>query len=164
MRRTIYFALLLVLSGTALPQTRVAPGPFGRSRVLVIGLHRFRGYPVVFSRCDVFSPVQYPVPYPVWNLVTPVPDYLFAGTISESHPRLVFNDGTTYTVTDYWRVDDQLHFITGEDGGTKSVPHVVPFSQLDVQRTTDADKALGFQFVIRNEPIDQWLEHHAQHR
>jgi 4-hydroxy-4-methyl-2-oxoglutarate aldolase len=27
----------------------------------------------------------------------------------------------------------------------------------------DADAALGFRFVLRNEPIEQWLEHHAQH-
>jgi hypothetical protein len=88
---------------------------------------------------------------------------VFVGSTSATHPQLVFKDGTTYTVTDYWRVKDELHFITIEEGGTKSVPHTVPFGDLDVQRTTDADAAQGFRFVIRDEPIEQWLEHHAQH-
>jgi hypothetical protein len=88
---------------------------------------------------------------------------VFVGSASPSHPQLVFNDGTMYNVTDYWRVNDQLHFITIEEGGTKSVPHTVPFADLDVQRTTDANKAQGFRFVLRNEPIEQWLEHHSQH-
>ena len=89
---------------------------------------------------------------------------VFAGTISESHPQLVFKDGTTYTVTDYWRIDDQLHFVTTEEGGTKSVPHVVPFADLDVQRTSDADQARGFRFVVRNEPVEQWLNDRWQYR
>jgi hypothetical protein len=67
-------------------------------------------------------------------------------------------------VTDYWRSDDQLHFITTEEGGTKSVPHIVPFGDLDVQRTIDADKVGGFRFVVRNEPVEQCLDHHLQHR
>ena len=33
---------------------------------------------------------------------------------------------------------------------------------LDVQRTTDVNAAQGFPFVLRDEPIEQWLEHHAQ--
>jgi hypothetical protein len=67
-------------------------------------------------------------------------------------------------VTDYWRIDDQLHFITTEEGGTKSVPHIVSFGDLDVQRTIDADEVGGFRFVVRNEPVEQWLDHHSQHR
>jgi hypothetical protein len=108
-------------------------------------------------------PVPYPEPYPVWNFIAPLPTYAFVGSASATHPQLVFKDGTTYTVTDYWRVNDQLHFITMEEGGTKSVPHTVPFGDLDVQRTSDADAAQGFRFVVRDEPIEQWLEHHAQH-
>jgi hypothetical protein len=93
---------------------------------------------------------------------TSAPNYVFVGSASPSHPQLVFNDGTTYSVTDYWRVDDQLHFVTVEEGGTKSVPHTVPFADLDVQRTTDRNTAQGFRFVIRDKPIEQWLEHRAQ--
>jgi hypothetical protein len=88
---------------------------------------------------------------------------VFVGSASPSHPQLVFQNGTTHTVTDYWRVNDQLHFITIEEGGTKSVPHTVPFEDLDVQRTTDANVAQGFRFVLRDEPIEQWLEHHSPH-
>jgi hypothetical protein len=74
----------------------------------------------------------------------------------------MFKNGTAYTVADYWRVDDQLHFVTIEDGGTKSVPHTVPFGELDVQRTTGVNAAQGFRFVLRNEPVEQWLEHHRE--
>jgi hypothetical protein len=90
------------------------------------------------------------------------PTYFFLPSQSSIHPQLIFKDGTTYTVADYWRIDDQLHFITSEEGGTKSVPHAVSFGELDVQRTTGAAEAQGFRFVIRDEPIDQWLQHHPR--
>jgi hypothetical protein len=70
----------------------------------------------------------------------------------------VFKDGTSYTVADYWRVDDQLHFITVEEGGTKFVPHTVPFDNLDVPRTKKRAATEGFRFLIRDKPIQQWLE------
>jgi len=159
MRRTICFALfgLLVLTGAAHARPH--------RRVVIVGL---APRPATFIRypafCSFSYPVPYLVPYPVWNFIEPSPTTVFAGTVSESHPQLVFNDGTTYTVTDYWRSDNQLHFITSEDGGTKSVPHIVPFGDLDVQRTIDADKVGGFRFILRDEPIQQWLDHHSQHR
>jgi hypothetical protein len=169
MRRTICFALfgLLVSSGAAFPQARAGQGPLARPRGRVVVV-RLAARPAVFLRYGSFCPFPYPVPYlvpyPVWNFIAPSPAYVFAGTISESHPQLVFKDGTTYTVTDYWRIDDQLHFITTEEGGTKSVPHIVSFGDLDVQRTIDADEVGGFRFVVRNEPVEQWLDHHSQHR
>jgi hypothetical protein len=165
MRRTICFALfaLLVSSGAAFSQTVRS-----RGRVVVV---LWAPRPATFFRNGTFCPLPYPVPYPVpyavpypiGNFLSPPPVNVFAGTISESHPQLVFQDGITYTVTDYWRIDEQLHFITAEDGGTKFVPHIVPFGDLDLQRTADANKARGFRFLVRDEPIDQWLEHHAQH-
>jgi hypothetical protein len=100
---------------------------------------------------------------PAPGFVAPSPTYVFIGGESTIHPQLVFKDGTTYAVTDYWRDGDQLHFVTIEEGGTKSVTRTVPFGDLDVKRTTDADAAQGFRFVVRNEPIEQWLQHHAQH-
>lgn len=159
MGRTIFFALLglLVLSGAADAR------PHGT--VIVV---RSTARPVIFPRYTVFCsfpyPVPYLVPYPVSNFIEPSPANIFAGTVSESHPQLVFKDGTTYTVTDYWRSDDRLHFITTEEGGTKAVPHIVPFGDLDVQRTIHVDEARGFRFVVRNEPIEQWLDHNPQHR
>jgi hypothetical protein len=165
MRRTICFALfgLLVSNGAAFPQARTGLWPLARPRGRVIVVHWFAARPAVFFRYGILAPF----PYPVWNFIAPVssyawapvPTYAFVLTGSASHPQLVFKNGTTYMVTDYWRVDDQLHFITIEEGGTKSVP----FADLDVQRTTDADAAQGFRFLVRDEPIEQWLQHHAQH-
>ena len=109
-----------------------------------------------------------PWPYAFWNFnpafwnFNPWPTYVYVGDTTTNHPQLVFNDGTRYIVRDYWRVDDQLHFITIEDGGTKSVEHTVPFSDLDLQRTSDADMARGFRFVVRDKPIEQWLRDHLQ--
>jgi hypothetical protein len=169
MRRTICCAVfgLLVSSGALFPQARAAARPLARPRLRVVGVPWFAACPAVFFRYVIPVPFPYPepypVPYPVWNFIAPLPTYVFVGSASATHPQLVFKDGTTYTVTDYWRVNDQLHFITIEEGGTKSVPHTVPFEDLDVQRTTDADAAQGFRFVVRDEPIEQWLEHHAQH-
>jgi hypothetical protein len=168
MRHTICCAVfgLLVWSGEAFPQRHAAPRPLARPRVRVVGLRWFAAPPAVFLPYYVPVPFPYPdpVPYPVWNFIAPSPTYVFVGSASPSHPQLVFKDGTTYTVTDYWRVNDQLHFITIEEGATKSVPHTVPFAELDVQRTTDANAAQGFRFVLRDEPIEQWLEHHAPRR
>jgi hypothetical protein len=168
MRRTICFALfgLLVSSGAAFPQARA--GPFVRPRGRVVVVPRFAARARVFPRYSILVPFPYPVwnfiaPLPTYEFIAPSPTYAIVGSESASHPQLVFKDGTTYMVTDYWRVDDQLHFITIEEGGTKSVPHTVPFGDLDVKRTTDADAAQGFRFLVRDEPIEQWLQHHAQH-
>ena len=169
MRRTICCAVfaLLVSSGAVFAQTRVvALRLVARPRPRVIFVHRFARCPPLFIPYTIAAPlpypVSYPVTYPVWDFNALSANYVFVGSASPSHPQLVLKDGTTYSVTDYWRVDDQLHFITVEEGGTKSVPHSVPFEDLDVQRTTDRDAAQGFQFVIRDEPIEQWLEHRAQ--
>ena len=167
MRRTICWAILglLVSSGALFSQPHIAARPWARPRLRVIGVRWFPACPV-FSRYDnpisFAYPVPYPVPYPVWNFIAPLPTYVFVGSASVTHPQLVFKDSTTYTVTDYWRVNDQLHFIAIEEGGTKSVPHTLPFDDLDVQATTDANTAQGFRFVIRDEPIEQWLKHHPQ--
>ena len=167
MRRTICCAIfgLVPSTGAVFPLPRVASRPVPRPRVRVVGVRWF-ARPPIFVPYEVAVPYPYPVPdpvpYPVWNYVVPLPTYVFVGSASANHPQLVFKDGTTYTVTDYWRVDDQLHFITMEQSGTKSVPHTVAFDDLDVQRTTDTNAVQGFRFVVRNEPIDQWLKHHQQ--
>lgn len=168
MRRTICCAVfgLLVSSEAVFPQAHAAPRLCAPPRVRVVGVRWFAAHPVMFLPYCVPNPIQYPVPYPVpypvWNFIPPLPTFAFVGSASATHPQLVFKDGTAYTVADYWRVDDQLHFVTIEDGGTKSVPHTVPFGELDVQRSTDANSAQGFRFVLRNEPVEQWLEHHTQ--
>jgi hypothetical protein len=168
MRRMICFVVfgLLVSSETAFSQAQHWMRP--RGRVVFVG-PRFRSHPGISLRHHYFDPFRYFVldfttPYPASESIVPFsPTYFFLPSESASHPQLIFNDGTMYTVADYWRIDDQLHFITVEEGGTKSVPHTAPFGDLDVQRTTDADAKQGFRFLVRDEPIEQWLQHHAQH-
>ncbi|MFL6590916.1 MAG: hypothetical protein ACJ8M4_12180 [Chthoniobacterales bacterium] len=163
----ICFAVLglLVSSEAAFAQAPHWMRP--RGRTTFVG-PRFRSHPRSFHRSYYFDPFRYFVqnfttPYSAPESIVPFsPTYFFLPSASAIHPQLIFNDGTTYTVADYWRVDDQLHFITSEEGGTKSVPHSAPFGDLDVQRTTDAAEAQGFLFVLRDEPIEQWLRHHPR--
>ena len=177
MRRMICFGLLglLVSSEAAFSQTPSFANATARQavrphrRVVVHGSH-FRWHPHsgIFHPYHYFDPFRYFVqdfapPPPPSDLIIPLaPTYFFIGNESASHPRLVFKDHMTYTVEDYWRVDDQLHFITTEDGGTKAVPHTVAFANLDVQATTDALAAGGFKFRLRDEPIEEWLKHHSK--
>jgi hypothetical protein len=167
MRRMICFALfgLLLLAQPAFAQSQHSVRP--HRRVFVHGPH-FRWHSGIYPGYHRFDPFRYFVqdfapPPPPSELIVPfAPTYFFVPSTSTSHPRLVFKDHMTYTVEDYWRADDQLHFITSEDGGAKSVPHTVPFTDLDVEATTAALAAQGFKFRVRDEPIDQWLQHHAQ--
>jgi hypothetical protein len=124
----------------------------------------------LFRRHHYFDPFRYFVQdfttaYAANESIIPFsPTYFFLPSESPTRPRLILKNDTTYTVADYWRVDDQLLFITVEEGGTKSVPRTVPFADLDVERTTTAAVAQGFRFVVRDEPIEQWLQHHAQRK
>jgi hypothetical protein len=87
------------------------------------------------------------------------PSYAYAGE-SRDLPQLYLKDGTVYSVTDYWLVDNQLHFLTMEQGGAQRVEHVVDFDDLDMQTTIDAATRRGFRFVLRNEPLEQYLQDH----
>jgi len=80
----------------------------------------------------------------------------------EDFPRLFLKDGTILTVTDYWVVDGQLHFKMVEAIGQKPVEHSAPFEDLDLQRTVDANSARGFQFILRNEPFEDYVAHHPE--
>jgi len=162
----------LVSSGAAFAQGRAVPRPGprvvpSRARPPLIARPLF---PLLAPTVGVpwfgwLAPTEFPFwaftprPYPFW-IFNPWPTYVYVGDSITNHPQLVFNDGTTYIVRDYWLVDDQLHFITIEEGATKSVEHTVPFSDLDVQRTADLDRARGFRFVLRDAPIEQWLRDH----
>jgi len=75
-------------------------------------------------------------------------------------PQLYLKDGTVYNVTDYWLVNGQIHFTTVEEGGTKSVEHVIGFDELDLQTTIDVNMRRGLRFVLRNEPLEQYLRDH----
>src|SRR4051812_30298829 len=163
MRRTIYCMIfaLLVPSGELFAQTHVRQHP--RPRVRLIAVRRWCPPLIVQSPVPVpyLYTVGYSAPYAAPQFVPTSPTYVF-GSDSPTRLQLVFKNGTIYTVSDYWRVDDQLHFITVEEGGTKSVPHTVPFADLDEQRTKNAAEAQGFRFVIRDRPIQEWLEHRSE--
>jgi hypothetical protein len=85
----------------------------------------------------------------------------YYGPAASTTPVLCLKDGTVYYVTDYWVVDGQLHFTALEEGGMKLVEHVISFDDLDVQKTKEADGLRGFRFVIRNEPLEQYLKDHS---
>ncbi|HET6930151.1 MAG TPA: hypothetical protein VFI45_07500 [Candidatus Acidoferrum sp.] len=75
---------------------------------------------------------------------------------------LFFKDGTVFNVIDYWLVDGQLHFLTVDERGEKSVEHVLPFDTLDVQKSTDVNTDRGFKFQLRNESMEQYLRNHPE--
>ncbi len=106
---------------------------------------------------DVSSPG--PTNYVSQVYETPVYDY---GEERPDRPQLSLKDGTVLNVTDYWLVDDQLHFTMIEEVGTKPAEHAIPFEELDLRTTTDANARRGFSFVLRNEPIEQYLRDHPE--
>ena len=89
----------------------------------------------------------------------PVPVY---GEERPDLPQLFLKDGTILNVTDYWLVDDQLHFTMIEENGTTPMEHVIAFDALDLQTTVDANTRRGFRFMLRNEPVEQYLRDHPE--
>jgi hypothetical protein len=100
-------------------------------------------------------PLEPSLPQPQWEIQT-WPAY-YAGE-NPAHVELYLTDGTVYSVTDYWLVNGELHFKVIEENGTKVVEHTIDFNQLDLQKTIDVNTARGFRFVLRNEPIEQYLK------
>ena len=76
-------------------------------------------------------------------------------------PQLVMKDGTTWNVSDYWLVDNQLHFKAVQENGS-IVERTVDFNQLDMEKTIDLNTQNGFRFVLRNEPMEQYLRDHPE--
>ena len=70
---------------------------------------------------------------------------------------LFLKNGTVYSVTDYWFVNGQLHFITIEESGAKSAEQAISSSDLDVQKTVDVNTRRGFRVVMRDQPLDQYI-------
>lgn len=121
-----------------------------------------------WAACDLFFPwtfgyttvpSQGPTTYVSQVYQTPV--YVY-GYEREDTPQLYLKDGMILNVTDYWVVDDQLHFTIIEQTGTKPAEQSIPFEALDLQKTVDANTARGFRFVLRNEPVDQYLRDHPE--
>jgi hypothetical protein len=98
------------------------------------------------------------------NNVTQVyqsPLYAYGGE-REDFPQLFLKDGAILNVTDYWVVDGQLHFKLIEEIGQKPVEHTIPFEELNLQKTIDANTRRGFRFVLRNEPFDEYVRDHPE--
>lgn len=89
----------------------------------------------------------------------PAYDY---GLEAPSLPQLYLKDGSILNVTDYWLVDNQLHFTMIEDDGGQTHEHVIPFELLDVQKTKEVDTRRGFRFMLRDEPVEQYLRDHPE--
>jgi hypothetical protein len=87
------------------------------------------------------------------------PVYFF-GEENSQYVQLYLKDGTIYNVTDYWLVNGELHFTKLEENGSKMVEHTIDFGELDLQKTIDVNTQRGFRFVLRNEPLEQYLRDH----
>jgi hypothetical protein len=124
-----------------------------------------------WATCERFwtsSLVYNSPPLNVWNpanfipLASPEPSLYVFGAERPDIPQLFLKDGTTLFVNDYWVVDDQLHFTIIEDEGMKPAEHVVPFDDLDLQKTIDVNTKRGFRFMLRNEPFEQYIRDHPE--
>lgn len=85
---------------------------------------------------------------------------VYYGEANSQYVQLFLKDGTVYNATDYWLVNGQLHYKTVEENGTKVVEHEIDFDKLDLQMTIDVNTQRGFRFVLRNEPLEQYLIDH----
>ena len=99
-----------------------------------------------------------PPPPPIYEYPE-YPQYVYYGG-PRDFVLLFLKDGTEYSVTDYWFVKDEVHFITLEEGGTKAVEQVIGLDELDLQKTIDVNTRRGFRFVRRDEPMEQYLRDH----
>jgi hypothetical protein len=108
------------------------------------------GYSAFSYSPGIYEP---PIETQIWPL------YIY-GDEGAGFVQLYLKDGTVDNVIDYWLVDNQLHFKTVEEGGTKVVEHIIDFDQLDLQKTVDVNTQRGFRFVLRDEPFDQYLRDH----
>lgn len=91
--------------------------------------------------------------------VQSAPVYYY-GEPNSQYPELALKDGMIYFVTDYWLENGELHYKTVEEHGTKVAEHTIDFDQLDLQKTIDVNSERGFRFVLRNEPLEQYLIDH----
>jgi len=121
-----------------------------------------------WATCDLFwswtlgyTTVSSPGPTNYISQVNETPVYVY-GEERPDLPQLFLKDGTILSVTDYWVFDNQLHFTMIEENGTKPAEHVVPFDALDLQTTVDANTRRGFRFMLRNEPLQQYLRDHPE--
>jgi hypothetical protein len=77
-------------------------------------------------------------------------------------PELILKDGTVYDVTDYWLEGGDLHFTTPNADNSGTTEQIIDFDQLDLQKTVDVNTQNGFRFVLRNEPMQEYLQDQNQ--
>jgi len=90
------------------------------------------------------------------------PAYVYGGYGSEGRDLiwLYLKDGTVYGVSDYWFVNDEVHFKAVGDGGVPSGEQVIGADELDAQKTSDMNTARGFRVVMRDAPWEKYLKDH----
>lgn len=116
------------------------------------------GLPVYdYGTAPPLAPLAATNPLPPVEVPNP-PAVYYYGEPNSQYAQLYLKDGTVYNVTDYWLENGELHFKTVEEHGTKVVEHTIDFDQVDLQETIDVNTQRGFRFVLRNEPIEQYLQ------
>ena len=73
--------------------------------------------------------------------------------------KIFLKDGTVFSVSDYWFVNGQLHFVPAAED-EKPTEQLVEMDEVDWQRTIDVNTRRGFRIVMRNEPWEQYLQDH----
>ena len=115
------------------------------------------GYGPLFGAGNLGAQVQNEGGPDIYGNPPEKPSTFVYGEEARDLMQLYLKDGTIYNVTDYWLVNDQIHCNTVE--GATSIEHVFDFAQLDLQTTVNVNTARGFHFVLRNEPLEQYLSH-----
>lgn len=71
------------------------------------------------------------------------------GNVAESTPTvlLYLKDGTMYAASDYWLVDNKLHYFVNYGGES-----TVDMDQVDLQRTVDENSKRGVRFSLKPKP------------
>lgn len=137
----------------------VASGPFWSSNFCWWATcDQFWTYALLYNSIpnDVWNPANSFLPPP-----SQTPVYVY-GEQRPDTPQLFLKDGTSLYVTDYWVVDEQLHFIIAQEDGMKPEEQVIPFDELDLQKTVDVNTNRGFRFMLRNEPFEQYVRDHPE--
>jgi hypothetical protein len=65
----------------------------------------------------------------------------------EPEVALFLKDGSVYAISDYWLAGGQLHYVTNYGG-----ENALDVSQIDLQRTVDANARRGVPFILRPAP------------
>jgi len=85
---------------------------------------------------------------------------VYYGEPNSQYVQLYLKDGAIYNVTDYWLVNGVLHFKLFDAAAMKVVEQAIDFDSLDLQKTIDVNTERGFRFVLRNEPLEDYLKDH----